>query len=109
MRTRRILLAAILICSFMIVAAFMILTDTSKTPMTTERGAVITTLASGLDDPRFVAVSGGFVYFTELTGGRVQKVDVDGRNTTTLASEEETVLKSMSLRFADQSLGCARP
>ena len=83
---RQALLVGILLCILVAVTAFIIYSNAAKTPITKPETSTVTTLASGLDEPRFVAVSGGYVYFTELTGGRIRKIDVQGHDMITLAS-----------------------
>ncbi len=46
----------------------------------------VSTLVSGLDGPHGMALSGSTLYFTNATGGNVQKVSTSGSGLTTVAS-----------------------
>lgn len=61
-------------------------TDYTNDAIRKIQSGTVSTLVSGLDGPHGLAISGSTLYFTNSTGGTVQKVSTSGTGLTTLAS-----------------------
>lgn len=65
-------------------------TDFANDAIRKIQSGTVSTLVSGLDGPHGLAISGSTLYFTNATGGTVQKVSTSGTGLTTLASSLQT-------------------